>query len=144
MCIGGLWMSVSDPTWFARRLMGGRTNEASERLGIGARQFRRLVVRWKRDGAAGLVSWQRGRLSHNRLPDEARDRIIALLRDKYPDLGPTLASEKLLELDGIAVSRETIRRWQMELKLWKPERRRARRVFTRTAPSLRRADPDRQ
>jgi len=54
---------------------------------------------------------------------------VALLRDKYADFGTTRASEKPLELDGIAVSRETVRRLQMELKLRKPERRRARRVF---------------
>lgn len=103
--------------------------EASERLGIGVRQFKRLVVRWKRDGDAGLVSRQRGRVSNNRLPDEARERIAALLKDKYADFGPTLAAEKLLELDGIAVSREAVRRLQIEQKLWKPKRRRARRVF---------------
>jgi hypothetical protein len=103
--------------------------EASERLGICVRQFKRLVARWKRDGDAGLVSRQRGRASHNRLPDGARDGIVALLRAKYTDFGPTLASEKLLELDGIAVSRETVRRLQMEVKLWKPKSRRARRVF---------------
>ena len=51
------------------------------------------------------------------------------MTDKYPDFGATLASEKLLELDGIAVSRESVRRLQIELKLWKPKRRRAHRVF---------------
>jgi transposase len=84
-------------------LLGQR--EASERLGIGVRQFKRLVSRWRRDGDAGL------------------------LRDKYPDFGPTLAAEKLSELDGLAVSRESVRRLQIALKLWKPKRRRARRVF---------------
>ncbi len=46
--------------------------EGAERLGIGVRQFKRLVRTWKRDGAAGLVSRQRGQASHNRLADGAR------------------------------------------------------------------------
>jgi hypothetical protein len=133
MCVGGLWMSVTERerSYVVRQAVDGQLNQrdASARLGIGVRQFRRLVVRWKRDGATGLVSRQRGQVSHNRMPDETRSRIMALISDKYADFGPTLASEKLLELDGIAVSRETVRRLQMELKLWKPKRRRARRVF---------------
>jgi transposase len=103
--------------------------EGAERLGIGVRQFKRLVRAWKRDGAAGLVSRQRGQPSHNRLADAQRSRVLALLKEKYEDFGPTLAAEKLLELDGIAVSRETIRQMQIGAELWKPKRRRAKRVF---------------
>lgn len=98
--------------------------EGAERLGIGVRQFKRLVRGWKQDGAAGLVSRQRGPASHNRLADAQRSLITGLLKEKYEDFGPTLAAEKLLELDGIAVSRETIRQLQIGAQLWKPKRRR--------------------
>jgi hypothetical protein len=81
------------------------------------------------EGDAGLVSRQRGRPSDNRLAPALRSRITSLLLDKYPDFGPTLAVEKLLQLDGIAVSAETIRQMQIGLDLWKPKRRGARRVF---------------
>lgn len=40
-----------------------------------------------------------------------------------------MASEKLLELDGIKVSTETVRQMQIAQGLWKPKNRRARRVF---------------
>jgi hypothetical protein len=103
--------------------------EGAERLGIGVRQFKRLVRAWHQDGAAGLVSLQRGRASHNRMAAPLRSRILTLLAEQYEDFGPTLAAEKLLELDGITVSRETIRQLQMGARLWKPKRRRARRVF---------------
>jgi transposase len=103
--------------------------EASERLGIGVRQFKRLVRNWRAEGDAGLLSRQRGRPSHRRVPDGVRERIIALLREKYADFGATLASEKLGDLDGIKVSAETVRRLQIELGLWRPKKRRARRVF---------------
>jgi Homeodomain-like domain len=77
-------------------------------LGIGIRQLKRLVRCWRRQGDAGLVSRQRGRASHNRLPGALRTQVTALLRDKSPDFGPTMTVEKLLEVDGIKVSRETI------------------------------------
>ena len=103
--------------------------QASERLGIGVRQFKRLVHSWKRQGDAGLVSRQRGRASNNRLAPGERERIAALLRDKYPDFGPTLAVEKLHEREGIVVSAETVRQMQIDMDLWRPKKRRQKRVF---------------
>lgn len=104
-------------------------HEGAERLGIGVRQFKRLVRAWKRDGAAGLVSRQRGQPSHNQLADERREEIVRLVKGKYKDFGPTLVAEKLLEDEGIVVSRETVRRLQIAAHAWKPKRRRVRRVF---------------
>jgi transposase len=103
--------------------------EAAERLGIGVRQIKRLVRNWRRDGDAGLVSRQRGRPSHRRMSETLRGRIGALLTESYADFGPTLAAEKLLERDGIKVSAEKVRRLQIELGLWRPKRRGAKRVF---------------
>ena len=103
--------------------------EASERLGISVRQFKRLLRAWRSDGDAGLVSRQRGRPSHRRMSEALRTRIGDLLKEKYADFGATLASEKLLELDGIKVSVEMVRRIQIGLRLWRPKTRRARRVF---------------
>ena len=91
--------------------------EAAERLGIGVRQVKRLVRDWRQAGDAGLVSRQRGRPSHRRLSEAVRSRIGALLSETYPDFGPTLAAEKLLERDGIQVSAEMVRRLQIELGL---------------------------
>jgi len=112
---------------FVEARMGQR--EASERLGIGVRQFKRLVRAWKQDGDAGLVSRQRGRPSNRRLNAVRRADIVTLLQDKYTGFGATLASEKLLGLDGIEVSVETVRQMQISLGLWKPKARRAKRVF---------------
>ena len=103
--------------------------QAAERLGIGVRQFKRLVRSWKQQGDAGLVSRQRGRASNNRLAPGEHDRIAELLRDKYPDFGPILAVEKLLERDGIAVSAETVRQMRIAMGLWRPKKRREKRVF---------------
>jgi transposase len=133
MADGILLMSGSerDRASLVRQTVEGRLSqrEASERLGIGVRQFKRLVRAWRRDGDAGLVSRQRGRPSHRRMSEELRSRIGGLLKEKYADFGATLATEKLLELDGIKVSVEMVRRLQISLRLWRPKTRRVRRVF---------------
>lgn len=108
--------------------------EASERLGIGVRQVKRLVRAWRADGDGGLVSRQRGRPSHRRMGAALRARIVARLTEAYPDFGPTLAAEKLFERDGIRVSAEAVRRIQIGIGLWRPKRRRAKRVFHLRAP----------
>jgi transposase len=117
--------------FLVRQTIEGRLSqrEASERLGIGVRQLKRLVHAWRAEGDAGLVSRQRGRASHRRMADDLRTRISGLLREKYADFGATLAAEKLCELDHIKVSAETVRRLQIDLGLWRPKKRRAKRVF---------------
>jgi transposase len=133
MADGVLLMSGSERerAFLVRQSVEGRLGqlEASERLGISVRQFKRLVRAWRCDGDAGLVSRQRGRPSHRRMSEALRRRIGDLLRDRYADFGATLAAEKLLERDGIKVSAETVRRVQIGLGLWRPKTRRARRVF---------------
>ena len=103
--------------------------EAAERLGIGPRQFKRLVRAWKHHGDGGLISRQRGGAAHNRLTEATRLRIERLLLETYPDFGATLAAEKLAERDGIVVSRETVRRIQTRLKLHRPKKRGEKRIF---------------
>lgn len=127
----GMSASERERAWLVRRYVdeGLSQREASERLGIGVRQFKRLVRVWRREGDAGLVSRQRGRPSNNRLADECRARIIDLLKGKYEGFGPTFAAEKLKAVEGIAVSAETLRQMQIGLGLWRPKKRRARRVF---------------
>jgi len=49
--------------------------------------------------------------------------VLALVRRHYADFGPTLASEKLAERDGIEVSREWLRQWMIEAHLRTVRRR---------------------
>ena len=64
-----------------------------------------------------------------RLHADVRASVEAHLRDKYSGFGPTLAAEKLAGIEKIDVSRETIRRMQIALGLWKPKSRKVKRVF---------------
>jgi hypothetical protein len=97
--------------------------EAAEILSLSGRQIRRIVKRIRREGDRGIVHQSRGRPSNRRTPDKVKNNVIRLYRAQYKDFGPTLASEKLLERDGIGISDETLRRWLLEVGDWKKSRR---------------------
>jgi transposase len=102
--------------------------QAAERLGLSLRQVERLCRAFRRDGASGLVSRQRGRPSNRKLAEALRERALDLVRGRYADFGPTLACEKLTEQDGFDISRETLRRWMIDAGLWIPRSQRPRRA----------------
>jgi transposase-like protein len=97
--------------------------EAAEVLSLSGRQIRRIVKRIRVEGDKGIVHKSRGRPSNRRIGGKIRDKVIELYRKQYGDFGPTLASEKLSERDGIRVSDETLRRWLLEAGDWKKRRR---------------------
>jgi transposase len=97
---------------------------AAELLGISERQMRRSVRRHEAQGDAGLVHQGRGRASNRQVAPQVRAAAVEALRARYPDFGPTLAAEKLGEYEGIVVSRETVRQWQIEEGLWEPRKSR--------------------
>jgi transposase len=92
-----LTMRELDRLKVIQAVVGGelRAGLAAERLGMSARQVRRLAERYRVDGPIGLVSRQRNRPSNRRLPEDLENQIARILRDEYPDFGPTLAMEKL-------------------------------------------------
>jgi hypothetical protein len=93
--------------------------EASEILSLSCRQIRRVVKRIKIEGDKGVIHKSRGRPSNRRIPDRIKGKVINLYRSKYKDFGPTLASEKLLERDGVRVNDETLRSWLIKTGDWK-------------------------
>jgi len=94
-------------------------------LGLSERQVRRLVKTVREQGDIGIMHGSRGRLSNHRLPEETKERVITLYKARYPDFGPTLATEKLLEIEGIRISDETLRKWLLTAELWKKRRKRS-------------------
>ena len=85
--------------------------EAAVCLELSTRQVRRLQGRLKEQGPRGLVHGNRGRSSNRAKPKELRCRVLALIREKYPDFGPTLANEQLARKHRIVLSEETVRQW---------------------------------
>jgi hypothetical protein len=96
-------------------------SQGARRIGITPRHFRRLLHRYREQGPEGIISGHRGKPSNNRIPTEKRKKILENIHADYADFGPTLASEKLWERNGIKVSKETVRQMMIEEDLHKPK-----------------------
>lgn len=96
---------------------------AAAKLDLSERQVRRLVKSVREFGDGGIIHRGRGRPSNRKHPDRLRAVVLKLYQKKYSDFGPTLASEKLLELDGMRVNRETLRQWLMAVGVWRKRRK---------------------
>ena len=99
--------------------------EAGQLLGISSRQVKRLWRAYLQQGAKGLVSLRRGQPSHNRLDAGVIQQALDLIKAKYPDFGPTLAHEKLTEVDGLQLSDESVRQIMIAEGIWKPKHAKA-------------------
>jgi hypothetical protein len=107
---------------------GERTQvEAARQLQLSDRQVRRLLVRVRAEGDRGVVHRLRGRPSNRKIPADRQQRTLARVRRRYADFGPTLAGEHLAE-EGLAVSRETLRKWMTAAELWRPRPRKVKSV----------------
>src|SRR5260370_540933 len=98
-------------------------------LCLSVRQIKRLKKRMREDGEAALAHASRGRPSHRRLPQAVRERIVQLARGTYAGtyagFNDHHLCEKLVECEGIALSRETLRRLLRQQGLGSPRKRRA-------------------
>lgn len=107
-----------------------KQKHAGCQMGVSVRQIQRLIKRYRTEGVKGLIHKNRGRVSNRLLPEEKRKQIVNLIKASYPDFGPTLACEKLLERDGIKCSSETIRKIMTEEGLWNPKKKQVMEIHT--------------
>ena len=109
---------------------------AAAALMLSVRQIKRLCRQVREEGPGGLISRRRGVPSNRRIGAQVRERFMAIVRERYSDFGPELAREYLAREHGFAHSTETLRAWMVQEQLWKPKRRRLKRVHS---PRQRRA-----
>lgn len=107
-----------------------KQKHASTQLGISLRQVQRMVKRYQQEGVAGLTHKNRGRVGNRAMKPEKKEQISTLLKQQYPDFGPTFAAEKLAERDNVIVSRETVRHLMIEGKLWKAKQKKQETIHT--------------
>ena len=96
---------------------------AAKILEICDRQVRTIVKRVKKYGESGVIHGLRGRISNRAYSEGLKKKVLRLYDAKYEDFGPTLATEKLLELDHINISDETLRLWLIKEKRWEGRRK---------------------
>ncbi len=82
-------------------------------LAVSERKAYRLLARYERDGGSGLTHKARGRTSNRSRNEGIRRYAVELVKSRYADFGPTLASEVLLDKHGLRVGRQTLRRWMI-------------------------------
>jgi len=99
--------------------------EAAELLGRSVRQVRRLRAALQTRGLAALVHGNHGRPPVNRIPNNIRARVVRLARKLYVGLNDHHFHELLVEREGLALSRPSIRRILRAAGLPSPRRRRA-------------------
>lgn len=112
-------------------LINGKINgtEAAKMINLSVRQVKNLKAAVKKKGARGLIHGNRGRESNRKLPEEKIKEIKKVIKDKYKDFGPTLASEKLEETDKIKINHETLRQLMTEWGYWKPKPRKTNKEY---------------
>lgn len=98
--------------------------QAAEALGITQRQLRRLRATLRAGGPTALAHGNRGRQAEHAVPADLRAQILTLARGKYPGFNDVHLTEKLTEVEGLQVSRATVRRVLRAAGLRSPRRRR--------------------
>jgi transposase len=102
-----------------------RLGEGAGVLGLSVRQLRRLLARYRKEGAAGLVHGNRGRRPYNKVDDTVRARVNELAVSKYAGLNNQHFSEVLAEREGLRLSCSTVRRVLLGSGMSSPRKRRA-------------------
>lgn len=109
-----------------RKVMEGEVLQitAAEMLSLSIRQIRRITERIEEEGDEGVIHRHRGVASNRKTAEKTKDKIIRLYRKHYEGFGPSLAAEKLQELNGINISDETLRLWLIDTGEWKKRKKR--------------------
>jgi|307.fasta_scaffold50620_1 transposase len=97
--------------------------DAAKQLRVTARHVRRLLGAIRERGDAAMVHGLSGRPSNRKLATALEQKVVARIRQRYADFGPTLAGEHLAR-EGLHVSRETLRKWMARAALWRPRSQR--------------------
>ncbi len=109
-----------------KSLIDGKINgtDASKQIGVSIRHVKRLKSNVGKYGTKGLIHKNRGQISNRKLDSGIIKKAEKYLKEKYYDFGPTFATEKLDEIHGIKIGKETVRGIMTNLELWKPRQRR--------------------
>lgn len=107
------------------------TEQAAQIAGLSKRQLRRLCRRYEAEGVTGLAHRNRGRAPPNGLDRPVRQAILDLRKGLYEGFNDQHFTEKLNEIEGIRVSRSTVRRVLRTAQIRSPHTRRPRKYRKR-------------
>lgn len=93
--------------------------EAARQVGVSIRQVARLCLRVRTEGNKGILHRLRGRASNRQLTSGVLEKAVGLVKQHYPDFGPTFANEKLCERHHLLLSTETLRQGMIRAGIWR-------------------------
>ncbi len=102
------------------------TGQAAQVLGLCVRQVRRVRRAVEERGAQGVIHGNTGRAPAHRIAQGVRERIVQLRAKKYEKFNDQHFTEKLCEVEGMAISRSSVRRVLRAAGIGSPRKRRAR------------------
>lgn len=103
-----------------------KQKHAALQLNMSVRQIRRIKKKYKLHGAKGLVHLSRGKESNRTINQTEKDRAVGLIKQHYPDFGPTFALEKLSQNHRILFGVDTLRKEMIKQNIWKAKKRKIR------------------
>ncbi len=98
--------------------------EGAQVLGLSRRQVQRLRKKVRLLGAKGVLHGNAGRAPKNRTSALVLERVVELWREKYAGFNDQHFTEKLAELEGLHLSRQTVRRLLRKAGIGSPRKRR--------------------
>lgn len=97
--------------------------EAAGKIGRSYRQAKRIWRRMKEEGVKGVLHGNLGKPSNQRTPDQIQEKVLQLSRQRYWEFNDTHFTEKLVEKEGLELSRETVRKMRRQAGI-EPKRKR--------------------
>jgi len=99
-------------------------SEGAQVLGLSRRQVRRLRKKVRLLGPKGVLHGNAGRAPKHKTPALVAERVVELWREKYAGFNDQHFTEKLAELEGLLLSRQTVRRLLRKAGIGSPRKRR--------------------
>lgn len=100
-----------------------KQTEAAKILGLSERQIRAKLCLYRKAGPKSLIHGLRDKPSNHRVDPESVQTILNIVSEKYPDFGPTLASEHLWDDYRLKIHHETLRLAMIDAGSWEPKKR---------------------
>jgi len=97
--------------------------DAGKLLNLSLRQTKRLKSRVIKEGTQGIIHKLRGQSGHNKIEEKLKRKVKRIIKKNYADFGPTLATEKLMEIHKINLGVTTIRNLMIEEEFFKTKKR---------------------
>ncbi len=98
--------------------------EGAQVLGLSRRQVQRLRKKVRLLGAKGVLHGNAGRTPKHKTAALVAGRVVELRREKYAGFNDQHFTEKLAEVEGLKLSRQTVRRLLRKAGIGSPRKRR--------------------